>query len=329
MAGISGQRIIGVDAGGTKVAAGVVDISSGAVTHRREIRTEPARPASNVLGDIATLIERVARDVNNEGPPIDAIGIGVPELVDSAGMIRSAYLLDWSALPLADRLAHLAPVRYESDVRAAALAEAEFGTGQPYDLFVYVSVGTGISSTLVQEGVPLVGARGGALVLSTGPLGMPCGSCGAWRDFILEDFASGRALAARFSEATGREVSSAQAVLAAAAEEDAAAIAIVDSASEALGSALGWLVNVLDPEALVIGGGLGLAGGRYWDTLVPATRSHIWNDAARHLPIIRAALGPDAGLIGAALAARPNAEPAQMLNVITRNSASWRNGGPA
>ena len=166
---------------------------------------------------------------------------------------------------------------------------------------------SGISSTLMQDRVPLVGARGGALVLSTGPLGMPCGSCGAWHDFILEDFASGRALAGRFAAASNRDISqtSAHDVLAAAAAGDTAAIMIVDSAAEALGSALGWLVNVLDPEALVIGGGLGPAPGRYHEQLIASTRAHIWNVAARCLPIMSAALGPDAGVIGAAMAARP------------------------
>ena len=68
-------------------------------------------------------------------------------------------------------------------------------------------------------------------------------------------------------------------------------------------AALGWLVNVLDPEAIVIGGGLGLAPGRFRERLIEATRDHIWNPGARGLPFLSAALGADAGLIGAALTA--------------------------
>jgi predicted NBD/HSP70 family sugar kinase len=77
-------------------------------------------------------------------------------------------------------------------------------------------------------------------------------------------------------------------------------VQIVDSAADALGSSIGWLVNVLDPEAIVVGGGLGLAQGRFRQRLIEATRGHIWNPVARELPFVSATLGADAGLIGAA-----------------------------
>ncbi len=301
MASLPAPPLLGIDVGGTKIAAALVDAETGAMLQREETATAAERGPEAVVADIASLVQAVAA-----GEPVAAIGVGLPELVDAEGTIRSAYLLDWAQGGLAERLAAIAPVRFESDVRAAALAEATLGAGVLHDLFIYISLGTGISSTLVQHGVPLVGARGGALVLSTGPLGMPCGSCGVWRDFILEDFASGRALAERYAAATNGDVAttSAHDVLAAAAAGDGEAIAIVDSGAEALGSALGWLVNVLDPEALVIGGGLGLAPGRFHEQLVASTRAHIWNVAAGHLPIVPAGLGHDAGVIGAALAGR-------------------------
>jgi glucokinase len=98
----------------------------------------------------------------------------------------------------------------------------------------------------------------------------------------------------------------AEEVLAAAAGPDpicaAAATRAIHTATTALGVALGWLVNVLDPAAVVVGGGLGSAQGPYWDALVAATRAHIWSPVSRTLPIVQATLGPDAGLIGAALA---------------------------
>jgi glucokinase len=155
----------------------------------------------------------------------------------------------------------------------------------------------------VQDGVPLVGARGGALVLSSGTLGVPCPECSNWTEFVLESYASGPALARRYAEATGQPVADAHVVIAAANAGEPEATRIVDSAADALGSALGWLVNVIDPEAIVVGGGLGLAPGRYRDRLVTATREHIWNPAARELPFVSATLGIDAGVIGAALSA--------------------------
>ena len=254
-----------------------------------------------MLADVASLAAGVADAAAQEDATVTGIGIGVPEIVDAQGNIRSAYLLDWSTLSLTEQLAGIAPVSFASDVRAAALAEATFGAGRPYRIFVYVSVGTGISSTLVQDGVPLAGARGGAVVLSTAPLSVPCDGCGDWSEFVLEDYASGRAIARRYREASGATADSALDVVLATAKGDRDAIAVVESAAYALGSAIGWLVNVLDPEAVVIGGGLSRAGDLYLDCLARSTRAHIWHEETRDLPILPAALGADAGLIGAAL----------------------------
>jgi glucokinase len=294
---------IGIDVGGTKIAAGAVELSSGAVAFRRETPTRPERGAAKVVADIETLAEGIAGELRRDGCVPVAAGIGVPELVDAAGQIRSAHLLDWSAKPLAERLGAIAPTFIAADVRAAALAEARHGAGREFDSFAYISIGSGISSTVVQDGVPLVGARGGALVLSSGSLGVPCPECSNWTEFVLEDYASGPALARRYAAATGRAVEGAEVVLAAAHDGEPTAVQIVDSAANALGSSLGWLVNVLDPEAIVIGGGLGLARGRFRERLIDATRDHIWNPGARGLPFVSAALGADAGLIGAALTA--------------------------
>lgn len=295
--------VIGVDVGGTKIAAAAVDPRDGVVAFRRETPTRPERGGAAVLADIVSLADAIARDVQREGRFPSAVGIGVPELVDTEGTIRGAHLLDWSALPLAERLGTIAPAFITADVRAAALAEARYGAGRSFALFAYVSIGTGISSAVVQDGIPLVGARGGALVLSSGSLGVPCPACSNWTEFVLESYASGPALARRYAAATGQTVIAAETVIAAANEGESAAVEIVDSAADALGSSLGWLVNVLDPEAIVIGGGLGIAPGRFRNRLVLATRDHIWNPGARGLPFLSATFGADAGLIGAALSA--------------------------
>jgi glucokinase len=88
--------------------------------------------------------------------------------------------------------------------------------------------------------------------------------------------------------------------VAAAVAGDFEAAHIVRSAGEALAASVGLLVNVLDPEAVVVGGGLGLSEGPYWESFLGSTRYHIWSELHRNLPIVRAATGPDAGVIGAA-----------------------------
>src|SRR5262249_19571233 len=127
-------------------------------------------------------------------------------------------------------------------------------------------------------------------------------TCQSWVRPVLEAFASGPALVKRYNQCRAEPVENAETVLAAAARGEPDAIRVIRDAGEALGSGVGFLVNVLDPDAVVIGGGWGLAGGLYWEALVKSARRHIWAEPTRELPIIPAQLGPDAGMIGAALA---------------------------
>ena len=294
---------IGIDVGGTKIAAGLVDPETGRTTGRRTMPTGSDRGGAAVLADVEAVAGDLANEARARGRTVAAVGVGVPELVDPEGRIGSDHAFDWRALPVVGRLGEIAPATIEADVRAAALAEARFGAGQPFASFAYVSVGTGISSTLVLDGRPWPGARGAALVLSTGPISVPCPHCGGLEPFVLEEFASGPGLVRRHAELTGRAANGAEEVVAAAAAGEPEAVAVVETAAVALGSAVGFLVNVADPAAIVVGGGLGSAPGPFWDHLVAGTRRHVWNPEAQSLPILQARLGLDAGWIGAALAA--------------------------
>lgn len=291
---------IGLDIGGTKIAGGIVDSDTGAVLLRSVIPTQPQRGGEAVLTDALGLAQTLIAQATQQGWRVAGIGVGICELVDPAGNCTSAQTIDWRNLPVHECFAQLAPTMIESDVRAPALAEALYGAGKPYKLFAYLTVGTGISYTLVQEGRPFAGARGNALVLGTMPLTTTCTNCGSVLRPVLEEIASGPALAARYSQQIGRSVARAEDVIGAAQTGDPVAIAVVQSAGEALGNSVGFLVNVLDPKAIIVGGGLGLAGGLYWDSFVASTRVHIYADNSRDLPILPAALGVDAGLIGAA-----------------------------
>jgi glucokinase len=293
---------IGIDVGGTKIAGGIVDLANGRIVTRIVVPTAPERGGEAVLADALSLAGRLKADADERGGMVRGIGVGVAELVDPQGCIRSAHLIGWEELPVQERFGRIVPAVIESDVRAAALAEARYGAGRSFGLFVYLTVGTGISSCLVQEGRPFAGARGNALVLASAPLTVPCAVCGKPTRHVLEEYASGPALVARYRQRSSRPVERAQDVMAAVAAGDEVAAEIVRSAAEALGSSVGFLVNVLDPEAVIVGGGLGLAGGLFWESLVCSTRAHVWSEATRGLPILPAALGVDAGLIGAAAA---------------------------
>src|SRR5262249_3585809 len=300
MTSYAGPGVLGVDVGGTKIAAGVVDPATGAITCRETIATEPARGGAAVLADTLGLARRLVEAADRR---IVRIGVGVPQLVDNAGRIRSAYNFDWTDLPVRERLSTLAPTTIESDVRAAARAEARFGAGKARRIFAYVTIGTGISYCLVIDGRPHAGANGFAIHFASSALHVPCEVCGHINTPIPEEIASGAAIAAAFARRTGRSVGGAADVLAAATSGDAIAGDIVTAAARQLRPAGALGVNMLDPEAIVVGGGLGLAAGPYRDELIASTRAHVWAAACRDLPILPAALGVDAGLIGAALAA--------------------------
>jgi glucokinase len=268
---------IGIDVGATKIAAGRVDVERGELLGAERRPTHARRGPRAVLDDCLALARLLAGD-----EPPAGVGIGVCELVDGAGRVQSAETIDWRELDVAAELAAIAPAVVESDVRAAALAEARFGAGRDEPDFLYVSIGTGISHCLVTDGRPRAGAHGSAI-----GTGAP----------LVERWSSGLALARR----TG--LPDAAAVLA-----DPQSEATVDDAARRLGAVLAALVNALDPGAVIFGGGLGLRAP-YRDRVVAAMRAGIYDPRARQLPAVRAALGAEAGVIGAALAALPRREP--------------------
>jgi glucokinase len=290
---------LGIDVGGTKIAAGIVSFPDARVA-ARQIPTSAARGGEAVLSDVARLAEELTLDAKSAAFKLQGIGLALCELVDPSGRILSANCVRWQDQPVLERLSRLGKVTIEADVRAAGLAEALFGAGKPFRQFLYVTIGTGISCCLMIEGKPFTGARGATGTMASSPLPVACEKCGHANRRTLEEIASGPALVTRFNQRRPGHVKSGEEVLAAAASGQADAVEIVRSGGEAMGAALGLLINVLDPEAVVVGGGLGLSKGIYWDSLVLATRRHVWADVNRDLPIIQAATGQDAALIGAA-----------------------------
>lgn len=146
----------GVDVGGTKIDARIADPVSGEVVARERIPTLPGRAGEDLVDDWVALVVRLAA-----GRTLSSVGIGVCELVDPAGQITSAFTLKLLGVDVVGRFRALGQAAIGSDVRAAALAEARFGAGRGIDApWLYVTVGTGISYSLVLEGRPFEGAGG-------------------------------------------------------------------------------------------------------------------------------------------------------------------------
>ena len=309
--------VIGVDLGGTKLLAGVVD--RDLVVHHRAFRPSPREGALDAIEEVVKELVQVA------DMPVVAVGMGIPSLIDRG---RGAALwtnhLELRDSPVRDLMAErlALPVTVDNDANAAMLAEHHAGAAQGAAHAVMLTLGTGIGGAIVAGGRLLRGARGtaGELGHMTVDLdGPPCpGNCP--NRGCLEAMASGAALAREGERAAGqapdsalgREAAAGRTITGALVTElahdgDAAAIDAVARVGRNLGVGLAGIANALDPEVIVIGGGVVGAG----ELLLGPARDEL---AARALPPVAAAVrveaarfGDEAGMLGAALLAREGA----------------------
>jgi glucokinase len=294
--------VLGIDVGGTNIRAGLFVPRSGALRHVRAVRTEASSGGRHALARAAAVALAVVEAGRKRGLYVDGVGIGVPELVGLRGEIESRALLPWRSAQVRRLFGALGDVTIASDVRAAALAEARLGAARDHPTFLYVGVGTGISSTMFIDGRPWEGVHGHAIAFASGPT---CGAGGRVGDTVLaplESRASGPALVRR-AKALGYRAADGAEVCRAAHERRGIARKVVDAAATELAAQVAVLVNALDPSLVVLGGGLGAAPGRYWNSFRAALPRFAWGHYARRTRVRRARLGARGGMIGAALSA--------------------------
>jgi glucokinase len=304
---------IGLDIGGTKIAAGVVT-ASGAVLDRTRVPTPPDDQAATLAAMVGVVDELRARH-----PGVDAVGVGAAGLVEwPRGRLRWAPHNAYRELELRKLLHERTglPTVVDNDANAAAWAEARFGAGAGSDDLVLVAVGTGIGGGLVLDGAVYRGAGGfggevGHMIVAADGDPCPCGSRGC-----LEAMASGSALgrAGRAAAADpdgrlatlagGAERVTGEAVFQAATEGDETAVTLFQQAGFWLGVGIASLITIFDPDVVVVGGGLAATGELL---LAPARASmerYVFGGRHRELPpVAPARLGADAGLVGAAVLA--------------------------
>ncbi len=298
---------IGLDAGGTKIAALRVT-EAGEVLREEEVQT----PAENPEKTVAAMVDVAGRLVT---PRVRAVGIGAAGMIEAAtGTLRFAPNIAWRDVRLAERLtAELGlPCQVDNDANVAAWGEFRFGAGRPYEHMLLVTVGTGIGGGIVSNGALFRGAHGfaaeiGHIIVEPGGPRCGCGNLGCW-----EQMASGRAIDRLAREEMSRDPSSEFAkrigedgngedVTRAAQDGDETARSILGTVGRRLGEGIAGLVNVLDPEVVVIGGGAIEAG----DLLLEPARARYAEtveapDRRPDVPIFAAELGNRAGAIGAA-----------------------------
>jgi glucokinase len=285
--------VIGVDLGGTKIAAGLVD--GDGVVHERRERLTPTESQEALLD---ALEEAVAELL---GADVTAVGIGVPSIIDrTTGRALGSVNIPLDDVDLDDRLRARfgLPVAIENDANAAAFAEWRFGAGQGASSMVMLTLGTGVGGGVVFGGQLLRGlAEFGHIVIEHD--GRPCQGTCTGRGH-LEAYVSGTAATAAARAAFG-PAADAYRLVRLANEGDAQAIGILREIGERLGSGIGTLVNVFDPQLVVVGGGFAAAGDLILEPARAVLRREAVGPAKERVQVVRAKLGTAAGIVGAAL----------------------------
>jgi glucokinase len=305
--------VVGVDIGGTKVLAGVVD-AQGHVA-RTALRTTPGRRVVTSQVEDA-LVEAILEAAG--GRPLAGVGIAAAGFVDTAGeRVMFAPHLPWQGEPLRDLLEHRlgCPVGLDNDANCAARAEAHHGAARGAASALMITMGTGIGGAVLLEGRVVRGANGMAGEfghMQVVPNGQPCecGRRGCWEQYssgnalvrnaralmadqpsVLLDMAGGHP-----ERVTGPMVTSA------AEEGDLVAHRAFATVGDWLGVGTANLVAALDPEVVVIGGGVSAAGDRLLGPARAALHRTLVGAQHRIVPaLVAAELGPRAGMVGAAL----------------------------
>lgn len=284
----------GIDVGGTKIAFGLVDPNTGELLSRGEHASDAALGADAVLERIHDAGQTLARTADVAGSELTGIGVGIPELVTPDGEIASDWNFDLSKREVVGALVDCGAVELDSDVRCGARAELRFGAGRIYQNFTYVSIGTGISAAQIIDGRILVGARGFAIHFGTSPL-VHFDADGREGRFCLEENAAGLAIATRWAK--GHEPLSAKDLLEGRGGNEGSEY--VRQTQPAMASYLGQMINMLDPEAMIIGGGMGRAES-YFEPLCAMLPEFIWAESAKNIPVLRDSFSGNGGIIGAA-----------------------------
>lgn len=298
------EVVVALDVGGTSIKAALVGRGDRAVRHTERQVTGAARGPAAVIATIRDLAGRLADTARADGLTPIAVGIAVPGVVDeTAGVAVWSANLGLRDVPLRDLVAARTglPTALGHDVRAGGVAEARVGAGQGSRHVLFVAIGTGIAAAAVVDGASFAGAHGAA-----GELGhvvvRPGGArCGCRQSGCLEAIASAAAVARRYAEQSGRTPDGAAEVARLAAAGDPVAAQVWRETVDALADGLLIGQAMFDPAVVVLGGGLAEAGDQLLGPLDETLRQRV---TFHRLPrLVPAALGDEAGCVGAALLA--------------------------
>ena len=307
---------IGVDVGGTNVKVALVG-DDGAIANSNTVPTRAEMGYEYTISNIKKAINDLIKEAKVEKHDIKGIGFGLPGQIDCAnGVVRLLpNIPGWVNVPLAKIISDEfgIPVKLDNDVRCAALGELKYGAGKGCQNLVCITVGTGIGSGLIINGKLVRGAANAAgeighikLAMNDGPL------CGCGDRACLEAYASGPSIVAmaedyikggkstKFRELANPDITP-YIVSEAAKQGDAVALKIFQVMGEYIGIGLASVVNLLNPEKIIIGGGVADAGDILFNPIRETIKKRAMKISADAVEVVKAQLGNTAGVIGAGL----------------------------
>jgi len=312
---------VGVDFGGTKISAGVVNLDTGRLAGTSKKKTRQVAEQDDAVKRITQVVDEALAESGVDPKKLQGIGVGAAGMVNrQKGILLAGVNLGLSDLPIADPIVkHYAlPCRLGNDVEVATLGEMVFGAGRNCDNFVCIFAGTGIGSGIVRDGKQYYGGSGtagevGHIVLF--PDGRLCG-CGAFG--CLEAYASRTAVAkdilrdlSRGMDSTIRDkvdmtkgILRSKAIAQSVQSGDEVVLNAVSAAGRYMGLGLATVMNFYNPEKIVMGGGLVEAVDLYFEIAKGEAARRALKIPARKTEIVKAELGDYAGIIGAALLVR-------------------------
>lgn len=306
-----GLYCFGIDVGGTTVKCGLF-LTDGTLVEKWEIPTRTENNGSEILPDVAKTIQNKIQERGLSKDNIDGVGIGIPGPVNDKGEVPVAVNLHWGFKAVASELSFLTglPAKAANDANIAALGESWKGAAEGAKNVVLVTLGTGVGGGIIVDGKIVCGHHGAggevghASVNHQESLACNCGNHGC-----LEQYASAtgiarvayETLAATDEDSSLRKCTqiSAKTVLDAYKEGDKLAIRIMDKVGDILGGALAVFACVIDPETIVVGGGVSKAGQPLIDCIQKYYKKYAFT-SCKDTPIVCASLGNDAGIYGAA-----------------------------
>jgi fructokinase len=297
----SGKPCWGIDLGGTKIEGVIIDPTSpGEPLHRLRISTEQEGGYEHILERISSLIGMLEESSGSARPAV--IGVGTPGTTDpGTGLLKNSNTLCLNGKPLSRDLSLRLGCRIAmaNDANCCALAEATLGAAKGHRTVFGIILGTGVGGGIVVDGKILTGRHGICGEWGHNPL---CGEdtpCYCGRRGCLETVCSGPALERHYRELSGRDARLPE-IVRLSDSGDRAATATMERLRGKFAEALGSVLNLLDPDAVVIGGGVGNLYLLYSEGTREAIRRYLFNDRL-DTPLLRPQLGDSAGVFGAAM----------------------------